>query len=172
MSKAKFVFPAGTAVYPSITQRDDFGEFATKKFKTEIEFSPEDLAKVQKQIKDWADDQKFKVKEPKMPWRILKDGRTVIKATSGYRPLVVDASKKEIPQGSPLRVGGGSTIRVVVEPYNYDKGVSLRLKKVQVIELVNNSGADEFDVEDGFEADDEVNQTSSRHDEPDDDLDL
>jgi hypothetical protein len=90
-----------------------------------------------------------------MPFKTLKDGREVIAATSAFKPLAFDARKQ--PIADDVDIGGGSTGRIAVEVYNYDKGLSLRLKKVQVIDLKSWGGADEFDdVDDGFDATDDA----------------
>jgi hypothetical protein len=150
LSNNKIVTPAGKAVYPKITKPDTFGEYADNKYKTNLELSAEDMAVVKAQIEDFAKTEKFKVSKPKMPWKDLKDGTEVLVFKSGFKPFVFDAKKNPLPEGA--EIGGGSTIRVAAELYNYEKGVSLRLKKVQVLELVKGgSSADEFDVEDGFE---------------------
>jgi hypothetical protein len=74
------------------------------------------------------------------------------------RPALFDAKGQALPRS--VNIGGGSLIKVCGElsPYHTDlvgAGVSLRLKAVQVLELVefNGQSADRygFDVEDGFE---------------------
>lgn len=74
------------------------------------------------------------------------------------KPIVVDAKRN--PMDSNNLIGNGSTVKVAFEPIPYvmastkQVGVSLRLKGVQVIELVEygNGGASMFDEEDGFVA--------------------
>ncbi len=79
------------------------------------------------------------------------------KTTFEQAPVVVDAKVKAL---SPkVNVGNGSTVKVNVEliPYMMQStksvGVSLRLKAVQVIDLVEfgNDSASVFDEEDGYE---------------------
>lgn len=162
MAKQNMVTAFGKAVYPKITEPDTHGDFADGKYKTYLELDPKDLATFKRDLSAWVKGQKFKVKDPKMPFKTLKDGREVLGASSKYAPVVGDRFKKPLEDG--VRIGGGSTIRLAVEPYNYDKGVSLRLKKVQVLELVSAGGLDEFDdVDDGFD---------NGGDEPNDDLDI
>lgn len=69
---------------------------------------------------------------------------------------LVDATGKTIPDGSKPKIGNGSTIRVMAEliPYNMATsgvGISLRLKKVQIKDLVEYSAdGPGFDaIEDG-----------------------
>jgi hypothetical protein len=70
---------------------------------------------------------------------------------------VFDAKRKPIDGG--VNIGNGSTVKVAFEPIPYmmsatkTVGVSLRLKAVQVIDLVEYSNsASIFDEEDGYEA--------------------
>jgi hypothetical protein len=72
------------------------------------------------------------------------------------KPMVVDA--KKTPMDGNTLIGNGSTIKVAVEPIPYmmqatkTVGVTLRLKAVQVIDLVEygNNAASIFEEEDGF----------------------
>ena len=72
------------------------------------------------------------------------------------KPMVVDAKKTPL-DGSTL-IGNGSVVKVVVEPFPYmmpatkTVGVTLRLKAVQVIDIVEygNNAASIFEEEDGF----------------------
>lgn len=72
------------------------------------------------------------------------------------KPIVVDAKRN--PMDIDTLIGNGSKIKVAFEPYPYvmastkQVGVSLRLKGVQVIDLVEyaNTGS-MFDEEEGFE---------------------
>ena len=72
------------------------------------------------------------------------------------KPALFDAKRNEVT----ARIGGGSTVRVSGELYAWVNdalgcGVSLRLKAVQVIELVEFGGGDAamygFDEEEGFD---------------------
>ena len=72
------------------------------------------------------------------------------------KPMVVDAKKTPL-DGSTL-IGNGSVVKVAVEPFPYmmpatkTVGVTLRLKAVQVIDIVEygNNAASIFEEEDGF----------------------
>lgn len=90
----------------------------------------------------------------KMKARIKsRDGRVY-----EQKPAVVDA--KRTPMEGTTLVGNGSTIKVAVEPVSYmmpstkQVGISMRLKAVQVINLVEygNSTSSIFDEEDGYVA--------------------
>ena len=72
------------------------------------------------------------------------------------KPMVVDA--KKTPMDGNTLIGNGSTVKIAVEPIPYmmqatkTVGVTLRLKAVQVIDLVEygNNAASIFEEEDGF----------------------
>ena len=74
------------------------------------------------------------------------------------QPAVLDS--KKVPISKDVLVGNGSRVKVAFEPIPYvmattkKAGVSLRLKAVQVIDLVEygNSATSVFDEEDGFVA--------------------
>ena len=82
-----------------------------------------------------------------------RDGRTY-----EQKPIVVDSKRNPITKDIPI--GNGSTVKVAFEPIPYvmastkQVGVSLRLKGVQVIDLVEygNKGGSMFDDEEGFVA--------------------
>ena len=74
------------------------------------------------------------------------------------QPAVLDS--KKVPIGKDTLIGNGSKVKVAFEPIPYvmsstkKVGVSLRMKAVQVIDLVEygNSATSVFDEEDGFVA--------------------
>ena len=74
------------------------------------------------------------------------------------QPAVLDS--KKVPMGKDTLIGNGSKVKVAFEPITYvmastkKVGVSLRLKAVQVIDLVEygQSAASVFDEEDGYVA--------------------
>ena len=73
-------------------------------------------------------------------------------------PAILDS--KKVPIGKDTLIGNGSKVKVAFEPIPYvmsstkKVGVSLRMKAVQVIDLVEygNSATSVFDEEDGFVA--------------------
>jgi translation elongation factor EF-Ts len=113
--------------------------------------------------------------------------KAVVKSRDGktfnMNPIVVDSKRN--PLTKDTLIGNGSVIKVAVEPAPYmmqstkSVGVSLRLKAVQVIDLVQYSaGANIFDEEDGFVSSavakddatdvfDEHNNTGTANDEGD-----
>lgn len=82
--------------------------------------------------------------------------------TYKQRPIVVDS--KRSPMTEETLIGNGSIVKVAYEPHTYvmasnkQVGVSLRLKGVQVLQLVeygNKGAASMFDEEDGYVAEPE-----------------
>ena len=76
-------------------------------------------------------------------------------STYEQKPIVVDAKRTPMTDGT--NVGNGSIVKVAYEPIPYmmastkQVGVSLRLKGVQILELVEyGNGASMFDEEDGY----------------------
>lgn len=138
--------PYGIANYPHISRPDTEGKFADGKYKTKLNLTKEAMAKFK------ADFTKAVGSIPKgykVPWG-EKDGQEYVIAKSQYQPKIelVDGARMEEDQ----YVGGGSTIKLAVEIYDYDKGYSLRLKGVKVKELVSGGGSffkDDEDEEEG-----------------------
>tara|TARA_R100001510_G_C7656222_1_gene216026 strand:- start:2130 stop:2747 length:618 start_codon:yes stop_codon:yes gene_type:complete len=93
------------------------------------------------------------------------------------RPKIFD-SKGNLQDPKSIAVGSGSTIKVSYSVYPYftamvGAGLSLQLKAVQVLDLVEYGGASAgsfgFDTEEGFENTEEAGETENL---PDDDSDF
>lgn len=186
MTKAKnprYTTPAGIAQYPYLTKPDTkFNPDGEYKISLEIPgaaaqdivtFLDEQFAaSVAKAKKENAGK---KIKEGDVPYSIDEDsGKVTVrfklkaKVTPKQgdpfeqRPAIFDAKGK--PMGADAKIGGGSKVKVAYELVPYytaiaGAGVSLRLKAVQVIDLVEFSGgasADAFGFgeEEGYEAED------------------
>jgi Protein of unknown function (DUF2815) len=153
-----FVTPFGTLRYPKVSEPDTRGEYADGKFKTDIVFSDADYAIVEKAIKAAAKELMPDAKSLKLPLYTEWEEGKGIRLKSGYRPAVFDT--KNVKLAETVLIGGGTVARIaaVIFPYTKgaNKGISIRLGKVQVKELVEyKGGADSspFDtVEDGFSA--------------------
>lgn len=177
------ITPAGIAVYPWLHQPDTKfnpdGEYRTK-----LRLSAEDAAGVIAKAEEVLAEHIAKVtketkKKPKVadrPWTEVIDDqgnatgelefsfkrKAKVKLKDGKvfdaKVDVVDTKKNPLPAGTS--VFGGSTIKVAAEVVPYftpllGAGVSLRLKAVQVLNLVSGSGGGAgnlFDEEDGYEA--------------------
>jgi len=164
-SKAKrinFVTPVGTAKYPHITEKDTGHKFSSNKYDSRLVVNADEAKAFIKLVNDAAAD--AKIDDPKLPYKLLEDGTVEIKAKSEYMPAIFDASNKKIeklPEGT--RVAGGSTIRMAGSLNIYDKGVSLWLNQVQILELVDGQGKSMFEPTEGFsrdELDDDENTGS------------
>lgn len=88
--------------------------------------------------------------------------------TYKQKPIVVDA--KRTPMTEETLIGNGSVVKVAYEPVTYvmasskQVGVSLRLKGVQVIELVeygNKNATSMFDEEDGYQTEPVTGRTQA-----------
>ncbi len=186
MTKAKnprYTTPAGIAQYPYLTKPDTkFNPDGEYKISLEVKdpnaaaplmsFLDEQLeASIAKAKKD---NPGKRIKEGEAPYQVNDDTGAVTfrfklkaKVTPKQgdpfeqRPAIFDAKGKPMQEA---KIGGGSKVKVAYEliPYytaSAGAGVSLRLKAVQVIDLVEFSGgasADAFGFgeEEGYEAED------------------
>jgi hypothetical protein len=145
----------GIAKYPHITERDTGHQYSSGKYDTQLILTKEDAAPLIQQLKALAKEELPKLKDPKMPFKTDDDGNIIIKAKSEYQPLLIDARGKtleKVPKG--LRIRGGSTLRLYGTVNVYDKGISLWLNQVQIIDLVEDRIAFEADEAGSFSADD------------------
>jgi hypothetical protein len=186
MSKPKlprYVTPAGTAKYPFLTKPDTkFNPDGEYKLKLEIPgdkaqdlvtFLDEQFALAQEKAKK--ENAGKKIKPGNEPYEIDQDSGKVtvnfklkakVTPKNGepfeQKPAIFDSKGKPIT--GDAKVGGGSKVKVAYEVLPYytaiaGAGVSLRMKAVQVIELVEYSGgagagAYGFGEEEGYEAED------------------
>ena len=186
MSKIKnprYTTPAGIAQYPYLTKPDTkFNPDGEYKISVEIPgaaaqdivtFLDEQFAASVAKAKK--DNPGKKIKEGDVPYSVDDDtGKVTVrfklkaKVTPKQgdpfeqRPALFDAKGK--PIGADAKIGGGSKVKVAYELIPYytaiaGAGVSLRLKAVQVIDLVEFSGgasseAYGFGEEEGYEAED------------------
>lgn len=186
MSKTKnprYTTPAGIAQYPYLTKPDTkFNPDGEYKISVEIPgaaaqdivtFLDEQFAASVAKAKK--ENPGKKIKEGDVPYSVNDDtGKVTVrfklkaKVTPKQgdpfeqRPALFDAKGK--PIGADAKIGGGSKVKVAYELVPYytaiaGAGVSLRLKAVQVIDLVEFSGgasseAYGFGEEEGYEAED------------------
>jgi hypothetical protein len=148
MAKITFVSPVGTARYPHITTPDNTGQYADGKFKTKLVVPKADAAPLVEHLKALAKEHKV----AKLPFT-EEDGDVVFSIKSKFKPLVFDAKNHEVKKVD-LRVGGGSKLRVAGIVYPYEKGLSLQMKQVQVLELQDGSDAMFEAAEGSFDASD------------------
>ena len=131
----------------------------------------ENVAKVEAMGLTVKEEKKFEKGDPNYR------GKYISLKTANFAPKVID-SKKNAFDASKTLIGNGSIVKVAVSPYEWDfknektgkvvkSGISAGLGTVQVIQLVKYEKDDtavpnvnEFDVEDGFEAEEIVEDNS------------
>lgn len=177
MQKAKtYTSPFGRAIYPHLTKCDVRFK-AEGEYKVDLELGEaqsNELLKILKQyqakaVSDAKDKTgKDKIKQASLPYK-KEDDKYIFKfkmkasGTNGktgdtfkQRPGLFDNELK--PINPDINIWGGSILRVSYQPYPWytpalGAGVSLRLKSVQVKDLVEGgsqtSGANDFDKVDG-----------------------
>lgn len=153
--KIEFKTAKGIAKYPHITERDTGHQYSSGKYDTQIILTKEAAAPLVDQLKAVVKEELPKLKDPKLPYKVDDEGNYIFKAKSEYQPTIVDARGKKLEKvPASLRIRGGSVIRIAGAMNVYDKGVSLWLNQVQIIELADDNVAFEADSEGSFSADD------------------
>lgn len=176
----RYVTPKGTAQYPYLTKPDTkFNPDGEYKISLELDaadaqeitsFLDEQLAQSIAKAKE--DNKGKKIKEGDAPYSVDENtGKVTVrfklkakvtpKNGDPFEQKVALFDAKGMPIGSSATVGGGSKVKVAYEIIPYytaiaGAGISLRLRAVQVIDLVEYSsggaGAFGFGEEDGYEA--------------------
>jgi hypothetical protein len=141
------------ARYPYISSPDTKGKYADNKFKTKLVCKIDDAAALAavEQIKAAAVEIHGKSGTNKyMPFVIDEDeGEIIFIGKSTYAPGIFDAKGNK----ANVLVGGGSTLRMMGNLVEFDKGISLQLNQVQIKDL-STFGQCAFDeIEDGYEFD-------------------
>ena len=158
MSKVKYITPPGIAGYPWLQPGRPDTAFDTEgKYKTNLRMSPKDAAPLMSII-DKLRNEEFAAKDNvRVPFdKDEETGDVIFKIQSRFQPKYVDAKGNPIPEPLVPLMYSGSTLRLSGLAENYtngaNKGISLRLKAVQVIDPVSNGGdsAGDFDAVEGF----------------------
>jgi hypothetical protein len=148
MAKTFFVSPVGIAQYPHIVQPDTEGQYATNKHTTKLVLTPEEAKPLIDKINEVAATHKVG-KNCKKPWKAeqRKDGDSKVDTgnlqfsfSSKFAPALIDPSNKPINTkklSEDFNIGSGSKIRIAGEVYSYDKGISLQMSQVQIVDLVS-----------------------------------
>jgi hypothetical protein len=153
--KILFTTAKGIAKYPHITERDTGHQYSSGKYDTQIILTKEAAAPLVAELKAVLKSELPGLKDPKVPYKTDDEGNVIFKAKSEYQPVIVDARGKKMEKvPATLRIRGGSTIRIAGTVNAYDKGVSLWLNQVQIIDLVEDNVAFEADEGGQFSADD------------------
>lgn len=166
--------PAGIAVYPKIEKPDTkFDENGV--YSIDLDLNEDDAKALAEKLTKVADSSyaaeckdkgKKQLKRADMPWKQTEDGKTrfkfKLKAKGGsgdkqweQKPALFDAKGNPV---SDLNVGSGSIVKVAFDAVPYftamvGHGITLRLRAVQVLELKQYLGGDNFDAF-GFKATD------------------
>jgi len=152
MAKQYITLPAGIASYPHLTSADTTGKFADGKFKTKV-LIPKDLAApAMEKITAMAK----ALGVEKLPFKADKEDPSLIAFTakSKFKPVMFAADGKTEITNMKDRIGSGSRIGIHAELWAYDTGVSLQMKMVQVLDLVNPNQS-VFEAQEGsFDPDD------------------
>ena len=161
MSKVKYITPSGIAGYPWLQPgRPDTAFDAEGKWKTNLRMSPEDAAPMLAIIEKLRKEEFTAKDNVRLPFEKDEEtGDVVFKIQSRYQPGYIDAKGNPIPEASVPLMYSGSTLRCSGMAENYtngaNKGISLRLSHVQVIDPVSGSGgsAGDFTPVEGFTVD-------------------
>jgi hypothetical protein len=81
-------------------------------------------------------------------------GKWLVGLKSKFQPKFVDAKKVTIEPGGNIRIMSGDVVKAAYTRFDFDRGISLRLSAVQLLEKRSTGGnsADAFGEEDGFDA--------------------
>jgi len=144
-----FTSPKGTAQYAWLNTPDT--AFGQNSYKVSLRVPADEAKEFIDLCKKVANENLgAKAKDCKMPYEVDKEtGEVVLKLKSKFKPKFADTTGR-LTNHEP-RVGGGSVLKIKGNFYPYDSantGISLQMKSVQVIELVE-FGGEAFDAEEG-----------------------
>jgi len=152
--KPTFMTSKGVSVYPWLNRPDTQFD-AEGVYKCQLKMSPDAAKEVVEKVRTAANDEFGKeASNIKMPFKTdAETGEIVFTAKSKYQPKFVDAEGQVIPEAKAPNIFGGSTLKLSGNISTYDvganKGVSLQLGHVQIIDLVEGSGSNPFGKEEG-----------------------
>tara|TARA_R110000824_G_scaffold227238_2_gene415078 strand:- start:395 stop:925 length:531 start_codon:yes stop_codon:yes gene_type:complete len=152
LKKPVLTTPVGNAIHPWVSNADV--QFHPEgKFHTKLECEQNECAKIIKAISDEIEaksneqqklDANKKITYANKPYEITADGKCVFKLQTKFRPTILDNKLK--PLADDVKIFGGSKLRITFEAFGYNMpvgiGCSLRMKQVQVLELVTGTLGD------------------------------
>lgn len=155
MAQVSFETHKGIAVYPWLNKADT--EYNTEgQFKTGLRVPADQAKELIDKCKELAQEEfgGKKAAAAKMPWKQDEDtGELIINVKSKFKPKFYDADGTYIPEHYHPQVWGGSVLRVGghIIAYNTsgNMGISLRLSKVQVVELAEREDSGGFGAVEG-----------------------
>lgn len=165
MAKVTFVSPKGLTKYTHLTEPDTVGQYATGKYTTKLVATPEASKPLMDKIMKEASSHKagancklpFKKETVKEGDATKETGMIQWSFSSKFPPALHDPKNKEIVPGTLVkgfRIGNGSEVRVAGEVYAYEKGISLQLRQVQLLNIVSNKSMFEPDEDGTFDGSD------------------
>lgn len=153
-----YMTPVGVFAFPKLHEIDVYkapnGQ-VKKRYKTNMEFTPEVLAQVKADIaaliKKHDMDVGKNVNEPFQ--KSKKDGRETLVATSGEerKPPIFDSRNQKLPEGTKVTGGSKGRLDVTVNPYTgFGGGVNLYINGVQLIEKAEYAYQPRFEETEGY----------------------
>jgi len=149
---------------------DTKGEYPTNKFNGNIVLEGEAAVKFKSEIDAIIASERFKNKNPRLPYKTNKDGQFEVVARTSKRPAMFDSKNRPVP--ADTEVGGGTVMRIHVGPYNYGDGLSLTLYSVQIKDLKLRGDRVPFEPEDDGYTVDDIQDTSGPFETSGADLDI
>ena len=149
-SNMYFTSPKGTGQYVWLNTPDI--AFNQNAYKVQLKVPADDAKGFIDQMKAIANDNfGAKAKDVDMPYDVDKEtGEVILKFKSKYKPKFCDVSGQVVTDEP--RVGGGSVLKIKGNFYPYESartGVSMQMSAVQIIELVEHGGGQQFEAEEG-----------------------
>lgn len=175
MAKVYYMSPPGITKYTHIVEPDTEGQYATGKHTTKLIMTPEEavplIAEITKVVANHKAGENCKIPYKNDTIKVgsieKETGNIRFSMSSKFAPLIVGPNNKpiKVKKMSPdFDIGDGSRVRVTGEIYSYDKGVSLQISQVQLLDLVKRQSM--FDAQDGtfdgseYESDEDDNEVS------------
>ena len=146
LKKPVFTSPKGKAIHPWVTNADI--QFDSEgKYHTKLECKQNECAKIIKAINDEIEtkvkaqqelDPNKKITYANKPYVITTEGNCIFNFKTKFKPVLLDNKMNAL--ADEVNVFGDSVLRITFELFGYNMpvgiGCSLRMKTVQVIELV------------------------------------
>lgn len=161
--KINWITPLGRGRWLSLITPRSFknattGQDGAPKYEGNLVFDGDALAEAEDFLNKTAKELFPRAKHVKLPLQQDSKDENVyfLKAKSGkdYRPVLIDAKNKKIPDGT-VEVGNGSILRFAVTLVPYETmgnpGITAYLNKVQVVKLVTRDSSPFTALEGGFE---------------------
>lgn len=161
MAKSLFISPIGIASWPHLVKPDTEGKFAKGKYATKLVLGPKEAEPFVALIDKVAKELGASPKVPYKPETIKQQdgtkkpsGNMEFSFSSKFAPVIMDAKNHPINiknLEADFNIGSGSKIRLAGEFFKYDTGLSMQMKQVQVVELINSASSMFDEVEGNFD---------------------